>query len=138
MNPRSLPGMPQGARKRAARRDAVTAEESGIYTDKGAEHPALLRRHMLAVFFANVVDDEETKRRYAEARARYRIGERLRPCRGCYECIPKCAACGGHRSVATTANDQDGNAIEIPCPICCYWDPCDGSGVLPAKRRAAT
>lgn len=94
------------------------------------------------------VSEGEKKRRARRARMEcryplcgirkfYRIGERLRPCRGCHECMPNCHACNGHRSVATTVNDQDGNAIEMPCPICCYWDPCDGSGVLPARRALA-
>jgi hypothetical protein len=44
----------------------------------------------------------------AEARARYRIGEHLRPCRGCEACDPRV------------------NDAMRP------W--CDGTGVLPASR----
>ena len=44
-----------------------------------------------------------------QVRKTYRIGQRLRPCPGCAKCIPGLLAGA--------------------------WEYCDGSGVLPAKRK---
>lgn len=116
MNPRSLVGMPQGPRKRAAWRKAV--EKCG-----GTDDMDLVRSW------------------YAEYREEYRIGERLRPCPGCPDCCewaepfddgsyflhdpemshPCDYSCDGKSFDC----DEDGN----PPPRC------GGSGVLPAKKR---
>lgn len=117
MNPRSLVGMPQGPRKRAAWRKAV--EKCG-----GTDDMDLVRSW------------------YAEYREEYRIGERLRPCKWCagpdaYEtCRGKRIAqevVGGHRRgecvFCRTCADAK-LTLRTPNP-----DACDGSGVLPAKRR---
>lgn len=110
MTPCSLVGMTQGARKRAARRAAISA---------------------LRVISAST---------YWYARRRYRIGERLRPCPGCPDCCewaepfddgsfflhdpdtshPCDYSCDGKSFDC----DDEGN----PPPLC------DGSGVLPARR----
>ena len=82
---RSLDGMTMGARKRAAFRD-LQADNFAVET---------------------LVKIERT-----EERAKYRIGQRLRPCPGCPAC--------------TTSRCQWGVG-----PGCM-----DGSGVLPAKRSA--
>lgn len=92
MSPRSLPGMTMGARRRAARR--YVAENFAARSTPQFVHV----EHLL----------------YAEARARYRIGERLRPCPGCSVCRD------GVPPLALDPNDP-----EIVC---------DGSGVLPARR----
>ena len=84
---RSLVGMTMGARKRAVRRefDLVPCPEY-LTTIQDRMQWYLLRGPYL--------------------RAKYRIGERLRPCPGCMECDPS-----GFASI------------------------CDGSGVLPAGRQ---
>lgn len=87
MNPRSLVGMTQGARKRAARR---------WYAALDGTHIADFGRRL-----------DWYAERLAEARARYRIGERLRPC-----LTP---------------------GFRLPCPGC---PDCNGGGLLPAKRAA--
>lgn len=86
MDARRLVGMTEGAKKRAARRWVASKGDA----DPGAR--AWWRD---------------------EARQRYRIGERLTPCRGCEACRGECWH--GRRS-------------------CCPRH-CDGSGVLPAKQR---
>lgn len=102
-----LVGMTQGARKRAAYRDAQREYESGwtvIGCWSGYSIP--------------------WDRCVAEARARYRIGERLRPCRGCRGCT-------------LAIIRDDGEIVEVwqgmehpRLPVC------DGSGVLPARRQS--
>lgn len=84
---RSLVGMTTGARKRAVRRefDLVPCPEY-LTTIQDRMQWYLLRGPYL--------------------RAKYRIGERLRPCPGCMECDPS-----GFASI------------------------CDGSGVLPARKE---
>lgn len=113
MDARSLVGMTGGAKRRAARRDAVTTQPGGRATSR---KPAV-RRHLLSVFSACWLDGRPaTIERYAEARRRYRIGERLRPCPGCCGCNP---------------------GPNCPCSDATYC--CNGSGTLPATRsRAAT
>lgn len=86
--PRSLVGMTMGARKRAARLIAAILTPN---TSEPAEHEAawnLLR---------------------AQYGRQYRIGERLRPCLGCFACLPA-------------------NGLTLA-------RACDGSGVLPAQRQ---
>lgn len=136
MNQRSLVGMSQSARKRAAKFDAwhkaVTYGQEVITRE--------LRRCIAAdrtkLRVGNVAAE------YARQRLRYRIGERLRPCKWCagpdaYEtCRGKRIAqevVGGHRRgecvFCRTCADAK-LTLRTPNP-----DACDGSGVLPAKRR---
>lgn len=78
--------------------------------------------------------------------SKYRIGQRLRPCKGCAQCM-KCscgnvAACIGlydpfskHQPEAPACDECCGHGCEDGY---CYkldtFFPCDGSGVLPAKK----
>jgi len=81
----------------------------------------------------------------SETRAFYRIGQRLRPCPGCAQCL-RClcgnsAACIGlyeawtkHQKAEPACNDccghgcEDGHCDKVD-------DICDGSGVLPARAK---
>lgn len=78
-SPRSLCGMTMGARKRLAFWDAYVpfCEEN---TD-GTPPKSWRRRCMTAIPY-----DAGLHAAYNEARAKYRIGERLRPCPGCWQC----------------------------------------------------
>lgn len=120
----SLVGMTMGARKRAALRDSISARPDGLAKTKIPS----VRRMMNGAALASLSHDKEsirteTRTRYAAARARYRIGERLRPCSGCDRCctiifMGWCEWCG--MTHGSLRND--------PLTFC------DGSGVLPAKR----
>lgn len=122
--PRSLVGMTMGARKRAARVECV-------------KHPFKVRRLKLLwfkCFCRDAARRQETEQDrkclalYVELRAKYRIGQRLRPCpgkHGCRNCTRICGAC----------EDQCPN--DTRCPRCgsvmtTEGPFCDGSGVLPA------
>lgn len=63
----------------------------------------------------------------------YRIGQRLRPCLGCYRCCPMpCQGCGMLPSLSL---DTDCEACRADHYMMAMY-ACDGSGVLPAKRSA--
>lgn len=82
-SPRSLIGMTQGARKRAAWKS------------------------------------------FSE-RARYHIGQRLRPCPGCL----RCRSCAGCEVLTFEGDTCEDCGRETPMAT----ESCDGSGVLPARR----
>ena len=89
--PRSLVGMTQGARKRKAREDKELSE-----------------------FLVGTL----AKIEHTEERAKYRIGQKLRPC-ACIRC--KCRS-------AFDAWPELGEELAK------YHPTCDGSGVLPARK----
>lgn len=108
MDPRRLVGMTQGARQRAARVEVIMAAEAGYDTGwwwrlrEGMGGPGDRREALHAFSEANVTDRALVEPDYPEARKRYRVGARLRPCR--------CAFCkAGYRHTCTF---------------------CDGSGVV--------
>ena len=103
---RKLPGMTQGARKRAADRVAVAA----LGND---------RAHAYTREYGSYLRSGEYLGAYWTARAKYRIGEKLRPCVGCLRC--QC-------QTAFDAWPALGEALAKDLPTC------DGSGVLPARR----
>ena len=145
---RSLVGMSQSARKRAARIACVG-------------HRFRSRRLKLVWFTGWARDicgriatesDKATITRYQEARAKYRIGERLRPC-------PGCCACKSHmlkmrelrRAYPATAKQHPQHLRRIierqswRCGVRIMNADdsehlhrtdvhCDGSGVLPARK----
>ena len=78
--PRSLVGMSMGARKRAADRVAVAA----LGND---------RAHAYTREYGSYLRSGEYLGAYWTARAKYRIGERLRPCPGCFDCAVECWVC---------------------------------------------
>ena len=113
MDARKLVGMTEGAKKRAAWREADSAPHRFTY---------------------------------GMGLSLYRIGQRLRPCKGCAQCL-KCscgnvAACIGlyepwskHQPAAPACDECCGHGCEDGY---CYklenFFPCNGSGVLPAKK----
>lgn len=100
---RSLCGMSMGARKRAVLREM-----------RREDHP--LHGHRLD---------------YWEVRAKYRLGERLRPCKGkngCRNCSRTCGACEDQIPNDTRCR-RCGSMMTTEGPFC------DGSGVLPARRH---
>ena len=104
--PRSLVGMTQGARKRAADRVAVAA--------LGKD-----RAHAYTREYGSYLRSGEYLGAYWTARAKYRIGERLRPCAGCLRC--QCRS-------AFDAWPELGEELAKDHPTC------DGSGVLLARK----
>ena len=134
-SPRSLVGMSQGARKRAAKFDAW--------------HKAVTYGHEVITRALRrcIASDKTTLRvenvaaEYVRQRRRYRIGERLRPCRWCGgpEAFEACRGkriaqevVGAHRRgecvFCRTCADAK-LTLRVPNP-----DACNGSGVLPARR----
>ena len=110
MTPRSLVGMTMGARKRKA-----------------------WTRYQSARFLCDDINCD-----WIAWRAKYRIGERLRPCLGC-------CACWGHRissaygEIAECCGPQTSGKRKSQIKAMRKWqrnlvDDCDGSGVLPARR----
>lgn len=118
MDPRSLVGLTQGARKRAARGIAAAEDWSAsgdalwafVWTDSPGHLTPHDRREARRAFHEAALSGAPP-RTYAKHRATLRVGERLRPCPG-----PCSACCSGWCC-------KGGRAL------------CDGSGVLPARGR---
>jgi len=111
---RSLVGMTMGARKRAAWYEALRTSYDG---DGGPISNRKLRL-CVSVLTAEVLAVTVPIEWRLEVRAKYRIGERLRPCPGCIRC---------NCSTGFAAWPELGKALII-------GTECDGSGVLPARR----
>ena len=109
MTPRSLVGMTMGARKRAAQSVAVEQIEPLGITG-----------------VAQWIATWSTLR--AAAGASLRIGQRLRPCPGEYQC-KNCLQNNWCR-----CTDTEADAECVICGVLQHW-PCDGSGVLPARAK---
>ena len=114
--PRSLVGMTMGARKRAAWYEALRSSYDGDGGPISNRKLRLCLRSALTVRVLAVTVPIEWR---LEVRAKYRIGERLRPCAGCLRCQCRSAfdACP-----------------ELGEELAKYHPTCDGSGVLPARR----
>ena len=132
--PRSLVGMTQGARKRAAWYEALRTSYDG---DGGPISNRKLRL-CLSVLTTKVLSVTVPTEWRLEVRAKYRIGEKLRPC-------PGCCACWGHRissaygEIAECCGPQTSGKRKSQIKAMRKWqetlaDNCDGSGVLPARR----
>ena len=78
----SLVGMTMGARKRWARNDTPLKPEYQGTKESSAKHRS--NRYLWSVMHRQGTGQIL----YAAARAKYRIGERLRPCPGCNQCGP--------------------------------------------------
>lgn len=141
---RSLVGMTQGARKRAARAACVG-------------HRFKTQRLKLVWFRCWARDvrgriatesDLDILKRYANARANRRVGQKLRPCPGCAQCQP-CAHCGKPSTcIGLYDAYHETQKPEPACDECCahgcedgHCEPraddekqCNGSGVLPARK----
>ena len=130
---RSLVGMTMGCRKRVVR---ARCWEAG-YT---------LRRNRFSLTSDQLRALDVTERaECAKIRDNYRIGQRLRPCPGCAQCL-RCqcgnsASCIGlyeawtkHQKAEPACNEccghgcEDGHCDKVD-------DICDGSGVLPARAK---
>lgn len=115
-SPCSLVGMTHGARKRAAR---VEAEK-----ELGASRIAGYARE-----YGSHLRSGEYLGAYATQRAKYRLGQRLRPCPGCESCLGReCIGCEGGQLF-------EGDVCERCGRTATGERICDGSGVLPAKRH---
>lgn len=112
---RSLVGMTQGARKRAAWYEALRTSYDG---DGGPISNRKLRLCLRTALTPKVLADTVPIEWRLEVRAKYRIGERLRPCPGCVRC--RC-------NTGLAAYPKLGEAL-------CTGTGCDGSGVLPAHK----
>jgi hypothetical protein len=116
---RSLVGMPQGARKRAAWYEALRTSYDG---DGGPISNRKLRL-CVSVLTAEVLAVTVPIEWRLEVRAKYRIGERLRPCPGCFHCQPGVKGWHIDRSRSGRFNMP---ALALHC---------DGIGVLPARKQ---
>ncbi len=115
---RSLVGMTMGARKRRSRAvaylvivDVTFIEHAETWAN--TDHSKLFRQRK---FPRHQWDLEQ----YNQVRAKYRIGQKLRPCVGCLRC--QCRA-------AFDAWPELGKELAKDHPTC------DGSGVLPARSH---
>lgn len=112
---RSLVGMTQGARKRAARYDTLKASNRTV-------EPSM-KRYVLILFHRDYRNwTERGKGHYLADCAKYRIGERLRPC-------PGCRSCGFQPRGEVWIDLKTHLSREV-------FRICDGSGVLPARKQA--
>ncbi len=137
MTPRSLVGMTMGARKRAALYESLHTHDTS---------PHKLTAREARMVWAGVCNMVAHSRPWREqVRKPYRIGQRLRPCPGCAQCL-RCqcgnsASCIGlyeawtkHQKAEPACNEccghgcEDGHCDKVD-------DICDGSGVLPARAK---
>lgn len=118
MDARTLVGMTQGARKRAAR---------DYFMRWDYEMSMSSRAYVLALFSPCDAATAEYKR----LRGLVRIGQRIRPCpgkHGCVNCTLTCGACEDQIPDDTRCL-QCGVVMTTEGPVC------DGSGVVPARSR---
>ena len=116
ITPRSLVGMTMGARKRAAWYEALRSSHDGDGGPISNRKLRLCLRSALTVRVLAVTVPIEWR---LEVRAKYRIGERLRPCAGCLRC--RCRS-------AFDAWPELGEELAKDHPTC------DGSGVILARK----
>ena len=113
---RSIVGMSGSAKRRAAR--ALFVEL--VITSQGTDiTPGDKGQRWFHLWCRGSGDVASRDPDYAALRAKYRIGERLRPCVGCLRC--QCRS-------AFDAWPELGEELAKDHPTC------DGSGVLPARR----
>lgn len=116
---RSLVGMTMGARKRAALSELMAAAQTPEPREVAGQ----------------VLDF---------ARREYRIGQRLRPCPGCPDCVTQMQDrwVDGRRVEGEAVRHRNGCSHDDRSGYCCFGDVirlvgyCDGSGVLPARRHS--
>ena len=155
MNAQKLVGMTQGARKRAAQRNALLilmaqSRRKWYQTDLPGElfhDPAcwLYPRRTDAItrlIEYGDVSPELARTQIQIARVEYRIGQRIRPCQGCTACVTQMQdwSVDGAWVEGRAVKHRDGCSHDDPTGYCCFGEivavpaKCDGSGVLPAKR----
>lgn len=119
---RSLVGMSMGARKRAAKSEGVR-----IGCKAGPKICDKLRKRMWRVWaqapYARTARTEELAKIWQDMYAKYRIGERLRPCPGCFHCQP---GVKGWHIDRTRSGRFNMPTLALHC---------DGSGVLLARKQ---
>jgi hypothetical protein len=114
--PRSIVGMSGSAKRRAAR--ALFVEL--VITSQGTDiTPGDKGQRWFHLWCRGSGDVASRDPDYAALRAKYRIGQKLRPCAGCLRC--QC-------QTAFDAWPELGEELAKDHPTC------DGSGVLPARR----
>lgn len=118
-SPRSLVGMSQSARKRAARRWM----ECECLHQRTQELQESVDRSLGRVSILRTVGHTP-----GSLKKHYRIGQRLRPCPGCL----RCRSCVGCEILTFEGDICEDCGRETPMAT----TSCDGSGVLPAKRIA--
>lgn len=114
--PRSLVGMTQGARKRAAWYEALRSSYDG---DGGPISNRKLRLCHRSVLTVRVLAATVPIEWRLEVREKYHIGQKLRPCAGCIRCECQTAFDVWPELGEALAKDRA---------------TCDGSGVLPARK----
>ena len=110
--PRSLVGMSQSAKKRRAAIEFWRGLQPYEFARKLPTDPAAKRFDLKCALTFRIGGAD-----YQAVRAKYRIGERLRPCPGCTACLV-CIACENDTCKRRHLKNQH----------------CDGSGVLPARK----
>jgi len=125
--PRSLVGMTMGARKRAALWAVFVPHclDWLGYDPSTSESPQAERRHMTGC----LKHSRTLTALYRDERAKYRIGEKLRPCPNCLKCWPltKTLDDGRIAALAPSGTPKRYQSLTLD-------DLCDGSGLLPARR----
>ena len=133
---RSLVGMSQSSRKRKARAVAFVVINSVTFFEHAVPLASALHERLYRE--RGFPRHSEEMRLVRDVRAKYRIGERLRPC-------PGCCACWGHRissaygEIAECCGPQTSGKRKSQIKAMRKWqetlaDDCDGSGVLPARK----
>lgn len=129
----SLVGMTMGARKRAAYYEALRMTADGGPISNRALR-CCLRTALTPAVLANSVPLDYRM----EVRAKYHIGERLRPCPGCCACWGRriSSAYGEH---AECCGPQTSGKRKSQINAMRKWqeklaDDCNGSGVMPARK----
>ena len=130
---RSLVGMSMGARKRIAWREYLA------WCRKNPD------RELLKSATIDTWDEKGLEEGYQrglqaqrEVRTKHRIGERLRPCPGCWHCQTTWQQSSIYPQTAVM--HRRGCSHDDPSGFCCFGETisvtmeCDGSGVLPARR----
>ena len=122
---RSLVGMSQSSRKRKARAVAFVVINSVTLFEHAVPLASSLHERLYRE--RGFPRHSEDMMRVRDVRAKYLIGERLRPCHGCSACNPSMSCCGCRHGYEPWDNRYSHH-------ICDPEGPCDGSGVLPARR----
>jgi hypothetical protein len=132
---RSLVGISQSARKHTIR--ALFVEL--VFTSQGtAIEPTDKGSRWFHLWCRGSGDAASRDPEYAALRAKYRIGERLRPCPGCWNCQTTWQQSSIYSQTAVM--HRHGCSHDDPSGLCCFGETvpvkmeCDGSGVLPARK----
>jgi len=117
----SLVGMSQSSRKRKARAVAFVVINSVTFFEHAVPLASALHERLYRE--RGFPRHSEEMMRVRDVRSKYRIGERLRQCPGCFHCQPGVKGWHIDRSRSGRFNMP---ALALHC---------DGSGVLPARKQ---